>query len=168
MSKSKLRDRLKQVRQQLSDTDREVFSRIICQQLEIIDWSGTRALHCFRPIKDLQEVDITDFIAWVQVTYPQIQIYTSACIANKWQIVTWEGQIVTKKPQFDVVVIPMLGFDQRLHRIGYGGGYYDKFLANQPQARKIGVCFEQCKVAHIPIELHDIALDSIITQANTY
>ena len=63
----------------------------------------------------------------------------------------------------------MLGFNSKaLHRIGYGGGYYDKFLATQPQAQKIGVCFEQGKLAQIPAELHDIPLDVIITENHIY
>jgi len=62
----------------------------------------------------------------------------------------------------------MLGFDKTLNRIGYGGGYYDKFLANQPDAQKIGVCFEQGKVEHIPAEPHDIPLDIIITEEKVY
>ena len=63
----------------------------------------------------------------------------------------------------------MLGFDPKtLHRIGYGGGYYDQFLATQPQAQKIGVCFDHGKTENIPTEPHDIPLDVIVTEENIY
>ncbi len=67
--------------------------------------------------------------------------------------------------QFDVIIVPMLGFDPKtMHRIGYGGGFYDKFLATQPHAKKIGVCFDLGKVDHIETEAHDVPLDLIITE----
>jgi 5-formyltetrahydrofolate cyclo-ligase len=62
----------------------------------------------------------------------------------------------------------MLAFDTSLQRIGYGGGYYDRFLATQPQARKVGVCFELGKVQYVRSEPHDIPLDSIVTERRVY
>jgi 5-formyltetrahydrofolate cyclo-ligase len=62
----------------------------------------------------------------------------------------------------------MLGFDASLHRIGYGGGYYDRFLADQPKAKKIGVCYEVSKVGKIPAEPHDVPLDFIVSESHTY
>jgi 5,10-methenyltetrahydrofolate synthetase len=63
----------------------------------------------------------------------------------------------------------MLGFDPKtLHRIGYGGGYYDKFLAGQPEAKKVGVCYEAGKTGQIPMESHDIALDMVVTENQVY
>jgi 5-formyltetrahydrofolate cyclo-ligase len=71
-------------------------------------------------------------------------------------------------PAFDVIIVPMLGFDTSLQRIGWGGGYYDKFLATQPKAKKIGVCYSIGEVERIPAEPHDIPLDMIMTERHTY
>jgi 5,10-methenyltetrahydrofolate synthetase len=65
--------------------------------------------------------------------------------------------------------VPLLGFDTKtLHRIGYGGGYYDRFLATQSQSLKIGICFEQGKLAELPADRHDIPLDTVITETAVY
>lgn len=168
MNKPELRSHLKQLRRDLTDTERLALSQQICRQLEAIDWSKVRNLHCFEPIAKLGEVDITAFIAALQTKYPKIQLYTSRHIDDVWKIVSWHNHDVAEPLQFDAVIIPMLGFDTDLHRIGYGGGYYDKFLATQPQARKIGVCFELGKVQHIPAEPHDIPLGSIVTESQVY
>jgi 5-formyltetrahydrofolate cyclo-ligase len=69
---------------------------------------------------------------------------------------------------FDVVIVPMLGFDNDLQRIGYGGGYYDKFLAGQGGAKKIGVCFTLGLISKVPSEPHDIKLDTIVTENKIY
>lgn len=168
MNKKELRAHLKELRLKLPETERQTFSQQICRQLEALDWSEVHSLHCFEPIAKLNEVDITNFIAFLQTAYPNIQLYTSRQVEGMWKVVNWQGQNVSEEQQFDVVVVPMLGFDSQLHRIGYGGGYYDRFLATQKQSKKIGVCFELGKTEQIPHEPHDVPLDKIVTEANIY
>jgi 5-formyltetrahydrofolate cyclo-ligase len=168
MNKADLRSHCKQLRSNLSETERLVLSQDICHRLEAIDWSGMHALHCFEPITKLGEVDTGAFIAHIQKQYPNIQLYTSRGIDDIWKIVTWQPHTRAESLQFDAVIVPMLSFDSGLQRIGYGGGYYDKFLATQPQARKIGVCFELGKLNHVPAEAHDIPLDTIVTESQIY
>jgi 5-formyltetrahydrofolate cyclo-ligase len=168
MNKAQLREQLKQRRQELSSTQRQLFSQKICQQLQSLDWSGIHSLHCFTPIARLAEVDISSFVAALIVSYPKLQIYTPHHIDGAWEIVSWQDHTATREQQFEAVIVPMLGFDTSLQRIGYGGGYYDKFLLTQNHAKKIGVSFELGRVGQIPAESHDIALDTIITDTRTY
>ena len=168
MSKAELRSHLKQLRQNMPAAERLTLSQKICRRLETLDWADIRLLHCFEPIAELNEVDITDFISDIQESHPKIKIYTSRSIDSVWKIVSWQNHETTPTLKFDAVIVPMLGFDSRLHRIGYGGGYYDKFLATQPQARQIGVCFELGKVQRVPEEPHDVALDTIFTESDVY
>ncbi len=132
-----------------------------------VDWSEVASLHCFQPLKALKEVDITPFIDRLQSEFPKIKLFTSRKIDGSWQIVAMDGERAGQQA-FDAIIVPMLGFDRRLHRLGYGGGYYDRLLAAQPRAKKIGVCFEQGKVANIPVEPHDIPLDIIATEQKIY
>ena len=168
MNKPALRLQLKQARQGLSETERLALSHQICERLEAIDWSDVHTIHCFEPIAALNEVDVLPFMKKLHITYPTTQLYTSKRIDGNWQTVSWQKHITTDKKQFDIVIVPMLGFDAYLHRIGYGGGYYDRFLATQTQAKKIGVCFELGKLQHIPTESHDISLDIIATESRMY
>lgn len=64
----------------------------------------------------------------------------------------------------DVVIVPLLAFDGKLHRLGYGHGYYDRFLNRNP-AFKIGIAFDSQRVDDIPIEGFDVPLDMIITES---
>ncbi len=64
----------------------------------------------------------------------------------------------------DIVVVPGLLFDRSGNRLGYGGGYYDRFLALQaPQALRIGLAFSCQIIASIPAMAHDIPLHVVVT-----
>lgn len=68
----------------------------------------------------------------------------------------------------DIVILPLLGFDSKLCRIGYGGGFYDRTLAGNSKVIKIGVAFEFMKVDCIPTDNYDIALDYVVTETHIY
>ena len=61
----------------------------------------------------------------------------------------------------NILLVPTLGFNQKNFRLGYGGGYYDRTLA-QFNAFTIGLCFEHGRSFEIVEEQHDIPLDLII------
>lgn len=68
--------------------------------------------------------------------------------------------------EVDLIVVPGLAFTRSGLRLGRGGGYYDRLLAQlSPRCMKIGVCFETQIVPELPIEPHDIRLDAVITEA---
>ncbi|MDP3314576.1 MAG: 5-formyltetrahydrofolate cyclo-ligase [Devosia sp.] len=65
----------------------------------------------------------------------------------------------------DVILMPLLGFDRRGTRLGYGGGYYDRTLAHlSKRARLIGFAFARQEVEHIPRQAHDVPLDTVVTE----
>jgi len=62
-----------------------------------------------------------------------------------------------------------LGFDREGHRLGRGGGYYDRFLAALPETTpRIGVGFEIQMRDSIPTEPHDIRLDAVVTERGAW
>jgi 5-formyltetrahydrofolate cyclo-ligase len=66
----------------------------------------------------------------------------------------------------DVIVMPLLGFDKRGTRLGYGGGYYDRTLTMITKSpRLIGYAFASQELETIPREPHDIPLDAVVTEA---
>ncbi len=67
------------------------------------------------------------------------------------------------RDELDVVFVPGVGFDKRGFRIGYGAGYYDRFLSDY-KGVKVGVCFELQVVDYAYNDEHDIAMDYIITE----
>ena len=70
------------------------------------------------------------------------------------------------KAEPDIVIMPLLGFDGRGTRLGYGGGYYDRTLAAMAKKpRLIGLAFAAQELDRIPRETHDVPLDAIVTEA---
>lgn len=66
-----------------------------------------------------------------------------------------------------VVLVPALAFDQRGHRLGYGAGFYDRYLAQFP-GLKVGVCLEEFRLDAIPSAEHDEPMDYVVTDAAIY
>ncbi len=71
----------------------------------------------------------------------------------------------TDAKAIDVVVVPGVAFDLKLHRLGFGGGYYDHFLKTvRAGCRKIGLAFEMQLVERLPVEKHDVKMDAVVTE----
>ncbi|HJJ55044.1 MAG TPA: 5-formyltetrahydrofolate cyclo-ligase [Methanocorpusculum sp.] len=64
----------------------------------------------------------------------------------------------------DCVILPMVGFDRSGNRLGYGAGYYDRFLAANPSLFKIGIAYACQEVGQVPTDSYDIRMDEIITE----
>ena len=64
-----------------------------------------------------------------------------------------------------LVLMPGLAFDPAGHRVGYGGGYYDRFLAEEPDHPLVALCYDFQMLEHLEVENHDIPVDLVITDA---
>ena len=65
-----------------------------------------------------------------------------------------------------ILLVPLVAFDKNLNRIGYGGGFYDRYIERMKQIKKmitIGLAFSYQKIDNIPTNRHDIKLDYIVT-----
>ena len=76
---------------------------------------------------------------------------------------------VERKPSslqsLDAVIVPLAAFDRRGNRLGYGKGFYDKFLRELPKSiERIGIAFSTQEFEHIPSLPHDEPLDLIVTE----
>ena len=66
--------------------------------------------------------------------------------------------------KIDLVIVPGVAFDEKGSRIGFGKGYYDKFLERFKDSLKIAFAFEEQIVDNVPSEEHDVKVDMIITE----
>lgn len=67
--------------------------------------------------------------------------------------------------EIDLIIVPGIAFDKRCYRLGFGAGYYDRFLNNlHLSIPTIGVCYDYQIIHSIPNEPHDVPLDFIITE----
>jgi 5-formyltetrahydrofolate cyclo-ligase len=67
------------------------------------------------------------------------------------------------KEAIDLVVVPAVAFDRRGYRVGYGGGYYDRFLAGMDVPR-IGLAFSCQIIPEAPVDQYDLAVQGIVTE----
>lgn len=66
-----------------------------------------------------------------------------------------------------VCIVPGLAFTEHGERLGYGGGFYDRFLSENPHIYTIALAYEKCIAESLPTEKHDIKVKSIITEERT-
>ncbi|MFT3923475.1 MAG: 5-formyltetrahydrofolate cyclo-ligase [Myxococcales bacterium] len=64
----------------------------------------------------------------------------------------------------DLVLVPGLAFDTWGQRLGFGQGYYDRFLPGLPNAVRVGLCFELQLLAEVPATTHDVPVDHLATE----
>ena len=67
-----------------------------------------------------------------------------------------------------MMVMPGAAFDKENHRVGYGGGFYDRFLEKHPQIRRVAVAFEFQMLPEVPTESTDISPEIIVTEKSAY
>tara|TARA_Y100001934_G_C12164717_1_gene683680 strand:- start:112 stop:654 length:543 start_codon:yes stop_codon:yes gene_type:complete len=80
---------------------------------------------------------------------------------SKWG--TWEpvkGELYNKS--IELIICPGLAFDSKGGRLGYGGGYYDRFLKLHPEAQTLALCYPFMLLPKIPTEAHDIPIKTLI------
>ena len=158
--------------------------------LEQHDLDGTQAtVHTFLPIKRRNEVDTWPIIHQIWTNFPHIQVSVPVTDEYSSQLISYmlfpstalvENRLGIPEPavgsryetdltQISIVLVPLLIFDRQGHRVGYGGGYYDRFLANvEPGCLTIGLSlFEPVDVIDDIIET-DIPLNCAITPTQAY
>lgn len=141
--------------------------------------------HLFLSIERLREID-TEFILHIlngkdkNVVISRSDFTTAAMThylltdstplkTNEWGIPEPLDGIEIPSKKIEVVFIPLLAFDKKGHRIGYGKGFYDRFLDScQPETLKIGLSFFEAEEGLIEYNEHDIPLDFCVTPEKVY
>jgi 5-formyltetrahydrofolate cyclo-ligase len=185
--KAELRQSLKLQRRGIrEETATEVSHAIIKGRLHAMDWEHTTSLHTYVPITARKEIDTWPLLEYVWRHHPQVTTAVPVVQNDEMRSIRvhrdtrWqENTLGIPEPQngiplamnylFDVVIVPVLGFDRRGHRLGYGKGHYDRFLRSQPGALTIGLAYATAEIADmIPAEPHDVPLNVVITEQTTY
>ena len=71
----------------------------------------------------------------------------------------------------DILFVPLVAFDGKLFRLGYGGGYYDRYIEKIDKKKfflKIGFAFNCQKISRVPVDVFDKSLDIVITENKVY
>ncbi len=78
------------------------------------------------------------------------------------------SEIPASAEDVDTAVIPMIAFDCHGNRLGYGAGYYDRFLEQHPHIRKIGIAFSDQQEPDLPHGPEDVRMDFIVTETEVF
>ena len=180
MKKPDLRQKYKALRQALSNDQIEDFSLAIANQLLKLDIWNYSFYHLFLTIEEQKEINteyILNILAGkdknIVISKSNFRDYSmthylltdgTKIIKSDYNIPEPVDSIEIKSSQLEVVFIPLLTFDKEGHRIGYGKGFYDRFLANcKPETIKIGLSFFEVEEDIFETSDNDIKLDYCVT-----
>jgi len=185
MNKHQLRIHYKSLRNALSTDDIETKSLEIANQLLKMDIWKASFYHVFLSITEQKEVQ-TEFLlnilsgkdkhiilsksdfSTLQMTH-YLLTDTTRIQKNKYNIPEPVDGIEIDVKKIDVVFVPLLAFDKKGHRVGYGKGFYDKFLSEcQPETIKIGLSFFEAEEEITDVFESDMALDYCVTPHQIY
>ena len=179
MNKSQLRQAYQARRTSLSDEEFQQKNQQLVERL-FATYSFTDTVHCFLPAARRREVDTWPIIQRLW-TMPDVHVLAPRCNAsdnlshhelnastslqnNRWEIPEPVDSQEYPASSIDWVLVPLLAFDRRGHRVGYGKGFYDRFLAGcRSDAWKIGLSLFAPVVAIDDIGSQDVALDAVVT-----
>lgn len=159
MDKNLLRKQMVERRTALADDYAKRLSSDIGRRVQLyIDWPSIRSVHMYHSRDEWNEVDTSHIETFLSHKWPHIAVTIGAP----------ERHSPIPRGVYDLIVVPLVAFDERLHRIGFGGGWYDRFLANHPNAIKLGLAYEMQRVSQLPDEPHDVRLDVVVTERDVF
>ncbi|TKC12618.1 5-formyltetrahydrofolate cyclo-ligase [Pedobacter polaris] len=179
MLKPDLRKQALAKRSALTAQELAMLNESLLKQFKTLDLSNIKSIHIFLPIVHQKEPDTFLIIDWLQENHPGIEIvvpkadFGSSLMSHysfkdKQDLVNNHYHIPEpqKAKPFtgipDLVIVPLLAFDVKGFRVGYGKGFYDRFLENI-NTQKIGLSFFDATPEIIDVHLNDIRLDKCIT-----
>jgi len=176
--KAALRVVIEQQRRMLPDKQAAEESAAVVERIELLPaFQKAQTVMLYYPIHhelDLRAL-LTKYAGQKTFLFPvthrhsiEVRPYEGEEMMKKGRFGVPEPQTPTYKGTIDLILVPGVAFDEHRHRIGRGGGYYDKFLAKQLLAIKVGVCYSfQLQKHSIPHTIKDHKMDMVICPQKT-
>lgn len=178
MEKRELRKLILKRRKKLSVTYYQKANQNIVQKIrELEEYKKSQMIFMFigmegeidtSLLRKLAETDQKQIA--VPRIYPNYMMKAHKC--NEWENLA-KNSFGIKEPEkevtivparsLDLVILPCITCNKQGHRLGYGGGYYDRYLT-RTKATKILPCYSKLQIDCIPTEIHDITADIVVTE----
>jgi 5-formyltetrahydrofolate cyclo-ligase len=185
MLKKELRQKYKTLRSQISDQDLDEMSLAIANKLLTIPIWNKTYFHIFLPITEHKEVNTEYVLHLLSGKDKEIIISKSDFETREMTHFLLTDNTKIKKNQYnipepidgievpshkiEVVFVPLLAFDKKGHRAGYGKGFYDKFLSKcKSETVKIGLSFFEAEEKIMDVFENDVKLDYCVTPNEIY
>lgn len=185
MTKSELRIKYKKLRNQLSNDEIDAFSLSIANQLLKMPIWGHTFYHIYLTIEEQKEVN-TDYVLNILSGKDKNIVISKSDFktGNMMHFLLTDNTTIKKNShnipepidgieildnKIDVVFVPLLAFDKKGNRVGYGKGFYDRFLAKcNPETIKIGFSFFETENEIVDLLQSDITLNYCVTPKKIY
>jgi 5-formyltetrahydrofolate cyclo-ligase len=188
VTKAELRKVYLERRRALSPDAHSTSSQEITERLfAALDFSSINAISCYISLEHFGEVETGILFSCVWETLPQIittapriddftreidsPIYQPGTLIqrNRWQIPEPVGSEIVAPEALDLVIVPLVCFDRRGHRGGYGKGFYDRFLQKcRPDCIKAGLSFFPPVDSIDDVHEADVPLDLCVMPTDTF
>ncbi len=181
-TKSELRTLFREKRLTLATNEFHALNAELLVRVKQVDFRKFSTVHLFLPIQGNHEPDTYKIADWLKTTYPTIRLAISKSDAstrrmhhvcwdeqtvlqtNRWGIPEPQNGIPVLSNEIDAIFVPLLAFDKQGNRVGYGKGFYDRFLSEcRTDAYKIGLSLFDATDAICDVDEYDVPLDTCIT-----
>lgn len=144
-------------------------------------------IHIYLAVAERREVDTWDIIHTLFARHPEVRVTAPRLVGHPGRI---ESRLITPVTTFQthrwgiqeplnsqlidatalaMVILPVIAFDEQGYRVGYGKGYYDRFLAPcKPSVTKVGLCFEAPVPAITDLHAADVPMDYCVTPGQLF
>lgn len=180
-------DQKKALRKELLERRIKMDDKICSEKSEAIShhflgsalFSQSNVIHCFVSMNKRREVNTLPLIKQLLAEYKRVVVpvtdfetgtlqhvqitSTDYLKENKWGVLEPVQISDFDISSIDVVLVPLLAADEHGNRLGYGKGFYDRFL-NQIKVPKLGLLFQDYVLPNVPVDEFDIPLDGFITE----
>jgi len=187
MTKEELRKIYLEKRKALSHKQTMVETDLLLIQFQNLHLPSFENVLSYRAIASKQEIDMDIFESYLELTnpsttfcYPVCDLQTctlqaistdseTAFSVNKWGIEEPQSNTILSPKDIDIVFVPFLAFDEKGFRVGYGKGFYDRFLSLcRPDVLKVGFSFFPPEKNISDVNDFDIPLHIGITPEKIY
>ena len=189
-SKAELRRQFDRYRTSLDEETYQSLSHAAIKNLvKVPEIHSAKVVHTYWPMLECREIDTRPFIHWLkehgkEIVLPVVLNFQrteagskrldhvrypgeEGLRLNRWGIAEPVDHHSVPLEEIDAVVVPAFGADRRGHRIGFGYGYYDEFLAGI-NAPTVALVYDDCLVDQLSTEEHDRPVDVIVTESRIH
>jgi len=134
-----------------------------CESIIKAVWQSQKK--CFLPVLSTDQKNFLDFVLYRS---------NDALRFNRYRILEPINKVKIPSEALDVVIIPLVGFNEKGHRLGMGGGYYDRTFSyiNEKKCAKtpflLGLAYEIQRFRLLPNDVWDVSLDGVLTEEKLY
>ncbi|WP_036602545.1 5-formyltetrahydrofolate cyclo-ligase [Olivibacter sitiensis] len=179
----------KQKRMNLTSDEYTALNTKLIRQLQVLPYGQLAYLHLFLPIAKFMEPDLFPFISWLRIEHPHLRLVIpkvmddcslehhllldgTSLTTNHWgipELATEHLGDAVPVSLIDMVLVPLLAFDSLGHRLGYGKGFYDRFLAScRKDTLKVGVSLFPVMDELLLVGDHDVPMDAVVCPEKIY